>query len=139
MTRGVYAGSFDPVHLGHLAIVERAARTCDELFVVVSGNPDKPGALFDNDERRRLVQASTQHLGNVSALTHSGLTVELAAELGADFLLRGIGKEQATELEMAAMNLRMSGLPTVFLPPDGRSIHTTVSARGQTTLSVSST
>lgn len=87
--------------------------------MVVSGNPDKASAFLGPAERRDLVAAATRHLGNVRAVDHHGLTADLAVELDADFLVRGMGKEQVTEIEMAAANLAFSGLPTVFVPPDG--------------------
>ncbi len=121
MTVGLYAGSFDPPHLGHLALIEMAARWCDPLFVVATGNPNKLDHLFDLDARRQMLAATTAHLDNVVALHHTGLVVDLARELDVDVLIRGMGKDQVTEFEMAAANQAMAGLPTVFLPPDAAS------------------
>ena len=117
VTIGLYAGSFDPPHLGHLSLIEVAARWCDTLYVVAAGNPNKAGALFDLEERRALLSEATRHLGNVIALTLGGLVAPLAASLGVDVLVRGMGKEQAIELQMAVANELVSGIPTVFLPP----------------------
>lgn len=117
MTVGLYAGSFDPLHLGHVGLIEVAASWCTTLYVVAAGNPDKVGALFKLPERRDLVAESVRHLPNVVALVHTGLVVDLAASLGVDVLIRGIGKEQAFEMEMVVANERMSGIPTAFVPP----------------------
>jgi pantetheine-phosphate adenylyltransferase len=118
VTTGLYAGSFDPPHLGHLALIGSAARWCDPLYVVAVGNPRKGDGLFDLAERRELLAASTAPLPGVVPLQHAGLLVRLAADLDVDVLIRGIGKEQATEFEMAYANRIMSGIPTVFLRPD---------------------
>ena len=119
VTVGMYAGSFDPPHLGHLALIGRAAAWCDTLYVVAAGNPSKPDRLLDLEERRGLLAASTRRLPGVIALAHPGLLVELAIDLGVDVLIRSIGKEQAPELQMAVANELAGGPPTVFLAPIG--------------------
>jgi pantetheine-phosphate adenylyltransferase len=119
---GMYAGSFDPPHLGHLSLITRAAAWCDTLYVVAAGNPAKVGRLLDLDERRRLLAASTRHLSPVVALAHHGLLVDLANELGVDVLIRSIGKEQRPEMEMAVANRFAGGPPTVFLAPIGDTV-----------------
>lgn len=117
VTVGLYAGSFDPPHLGHLSLITRAAGWCDTLYVVAAGNPAKVGRLLDLDDRRDLLAASTHHLPGVIALAHTGLLVDLANELDVDVLIRSIGKEQRPEMEMAVANQLVGGLPTVFLAP----------------------
>lgn len=117
MTLSVYAGSFDPPHLGHIALIETAARACDELVVVTVGNPNKRTALLARSQRRDLLAAGTAHAANVTTLEHEGLTAYLAAELGASFLVRAMHKECVLEIEMAAANELISGIPTVFFPP----------------------
>ena len=118
MTVGLYAGSFDPPHLGHVSIIERAAVWCSTLYVVAAGNSLKGGGLFDLGERRQLLEASTGHLDNVVALQHGGLIALLASDLRVDVLVRGIGKEQGQEFEMAVANRYLAGISTVFVPPD---------------------
>jgi len=115
----MYAGSFDPPHLGHLALIEQASRFCSTLYVVAAGNPGKHGSgLFDLPGRRALLAASTRHLSDVIALHHSGLIADLAIDLGVQVFIRGMGKEMASEFEMAAANRQMSGVPTLFLSPE---------------------
>jgi pantetheine-phosphate adenylyltransferase len=122
VTVGMYAGSFDPPHLGHLALIGRAAAWCDTLYVVAAGNPTKASRLLDLEERRALLAESTRHLPGVVALAHAGLLVDLANDLGVDVLIRSIGKEQRPELEMAVANERAGGPPTVFYAPLGETV-----------------
>lgn len=114
MTVALYPGSFDPFHLGHRGIVERAAALFDEVVVAVVPNPGKD-ALLPLGHRVALVQASTADLANVRCAAHSGLTVDAARAEGADVIIRA-GKEPVTELTMAATNERMAGVRTVVLP-----------------------
>lgn len=123
MTVGLYAGSFDPMHRGHLELVEAAARYLDRLFVVAAGNPAKPGSLLSLEQRRELIAAATAHLPNVEGLAHAGLVVALARELGADVLVRGMGKEQRVELQMATINVNLAGPPTLFFAPTAATAH----------------
>ncbi len=123
MAVGLYAGSFDPIHRGHVELVEAAASCLDRLFVVAAGNPDKQGSLLSLDQRRQLIAAATEHLSNVEALAHTGLVVELAQDLGVDVLVRSMGKEQRVELQMAATNTSLSGLHTIFFSPSAGTAH----------------
>lgn len=116
MTVGMYTGSFDPLHLGHLGVIEYAAPLFDELIVAVLANPHKPSALFGAAERVRLIEAATAPLSNVRCVTFDGLTVDLARRETADVLVRALVKELSTERVMAAMNECVSGVPTVFVP-----------------------
>jgi pantetheine-phosphate adenylyltransferase len=115
VTTALYAGSFDPMHLGHLSVVERAAAIFDEVVVAVLGNPAKTSGRLPIDDRVRLIIESTTHLGNVRTLVHDGLTVDAAARCGADVLVRSGHKERTDERTMAAMNERVSGLRTSFV------------------------
>lgn len=128
MTVGLYAGSFDPIHRGHVELIETAATCLDRLFVVAAGNPDKRGSLLSFEQRRQLITAATAHLPNVEALAHTGLVVDLARELGVDVLVRSMGKEQRIELQMAAANVNIAGAPTMFFAPTATTAH--ISSRG---------
>ena len=123
MAIALYAGSFDPFHLGHLGLVETATAIFEKVYVAIAGNPDKAGALLPIDARVALIAESTPHLVDVEVVVCTGLVALYARSLGVDVLLRGIGKEQRREFEMAAANEATSGLPTVFLAPAGTTAH----------------
>jgi pantetheine-phosphate adenylyltransferase len=111
----LYAGSFDPIHRGHVGIIERAAAMYNRVVVAVLANPEKPPGMFLPADRVRLVEEATQFLGNVSSVHFYGLTVDLARSVDADVLVRAAHKEQANEFSMAAMNWRLAGIETIFV------------------------
>jgi nitrilase len=128
VTTALLPGSYDPFHLGHLAVVEWAAGTYDEVVVAVMGNPEKAAGLFTPDERVRLIGVATAHLGNVRSLGFQGLTGALAKQEGADVIIRSDHKEADQERSLAVLNKFMSGgVPTEFAPsfPDTESISAT--------------
>jgi nitrilase len=115
----LFPGSFDPFHLGHLAIVEWAASRYDEVVVAVLGNPDKPAGMFKPAERVRLATLATEHLANVRCLAAQGLTGTLAKEQHADVIIRSAHKERDLERSLAVLNKFFSGgIPTEFAPSD---------------------
>lgn len=120
MTVALYPGSFDPIHLGHLATVEFAARNFDEVVVAVLANPNKSSGMFGAAERVRLVTEACSHLPTVRCVHFYGLTVALAESRRADVVVRAGHKEHGIEWSMAAMNQAMTGIPTAFAPVDGR-------------------
>ncbi len=117
MVRAVYPGSFDPVTLGHLDIARRAARLFDEVIIAVYDAPPKK-LLFETTERIGLWEEAVVGLPNVRIVPYTGLTVDLALELQADVLVRGLRalSDFEYELEMAMTNKRMAGsVESVFL------------------------
>jgi pantetheine-phosphate adenylyltransferase len=117
MGTALYPGSFDPVHVGHLEVIERTAALFDQVVVAVSSNPGKIGLLAPA-ARVALIDASTTHLSNTRALWHEGLTVDLARRVGADVIVRAAGKEVRTERTMAAMNEAVSGIRSFLVAPE---------------------
>jgi pantetheine-phosphate adenylyltransferase len=111
-------GSFDPFHNGHLDVVERAAGLFDQVVVAAIGNPQKHTGLFSLQERAELIEASTAELGNVRVIFRSGLTVEVAAEVGAVAIVKGLRTVSDFEVEtqMAQTNWSLTGIETVLLP-----------------------
>lgn len=117
--KAVYPGSFDPPTNGHLDLIERGSKIFDELVVAVLRNPEK-SPLFSVPERRKMLEAMTEALDNVSVETFDGLTVEYAMSVGASAVLRGIRaiSDYEYELQMALMNRKLQPtLETVFMMP----------------------
>ena len=117
MVKAVYPGSFDPVTLGHLDIAKRAAKLFDEVIVAVYDAPPKR-LLFDTEERMQLWRGCLTHAPNISVTSYKGFTVDLANEVGATALVRGLRalSDYEYELEMALTNKRMSeDVEAVFL------------------------
>jgi pantetheine-phosphate adenylyltransferase len=85
----VYVGSFDPMTLGHLDIIRRAARIFEHVTVGIGINPDK-NTLFSPADRLEMCQASVRDLGNVDVRTFDGLAVEFVKHCGSRILLRGV-------------------------------------------------
>jgi len=115
--KALYPGSFDPVHLGHIDIIERAARVFEELVVAVSVNRDKE-PLFSVEERVELLRVACGHLGNVTVDYFSGLTVDYAVKQGAGVVVRGLRavSDFEFELQMAATNKRINdSIETMFI------------------------
>lgn len=117
MAVAIYPGSFDPITLGHLDLVERGARTFDRLIVCVARNLDK-SALFSLEERLALIGEAAAHLPNVEVRAFDGLLVEAAATMGAGVVLRGLRavSDFDYEFQMAHMNRRLaSGIETIYM------------------------
>lgn len=118
MTIALFPGSFDPFHNGHLEVAERTARLFDELVVAAVRNPQKGEPLFDLAEREAMLAESLAHLGSIRIVSMSTLTVEVAREVGASVIVRGLRAvtDFESELQMAQMNQHLSGIETIFLP-----------------------
>jgi pantetheine-phosphate adenylyltransferase len=118
MTVGLIPGSFDPFHNGHLEVVERASFIFDEIVVAAIRNPQKSEALFDLDERRDMIAESLGHLKNVRIVSISTLLVNVAKDVDATAIVRGLRavSDFETEMQMAQMNHSLSGVETLFLP-----------------------
>jgi pantetheine-phosphate adenylyltransferase len=114
---GLYAGSFDPVHLGHMALIAAAAEKLDRMVVAVAVNPQKRSPMFSVQERLEMLSGACQHLGNVRVAAHGGLLIGIAAQVGATALVRSAGKEHVEEEQMAYLN-GCEGLRTLLVPSD---------------------
>lgn len=113
----IYPGSFDPITLGHLDVIERGCRLFDRVVVAVLRNPNKT-PLFTVAERMELIRTATAHLAHVEVDSFDGLTVTYAKMRGATALLRGLRvlSDFEMELQMAHTNKTLSDeVETVFL------------------------
>ncbi|MEL6105287.1 MAG: pantetheine-phosphate adenylyltransferase [Planctomycetota bacterium] len=121
----VYTGSFDPVTLGHLHIIERASRLFDSLVIGIGINADKR-ALFEPDQRRELVQQVTDGINNVTVQCFEGLAVDFVRSVGSRTMVRGIRPltDIAGEFTMMMANRQLNDqIETVFLMADERFAH----------------
>lgn len=115
--RMLYPGSFDPVTNGHMDVIRRASRMCDELVVAVMHNPDKRGFL-PVAERVKLIEAACTELPNVRVIAHGGLLIECAAQEKADAVVRGVRPlgDFESEFQMAQINRMLGSVETLLLP-----------------------
>ena len=123
--RCVCPGSYDPVTMGHVDVITRAAALYDEVLVAVLHNPAKRGT-FAVDERIKLLDAALADLTNVRIEAFTGrLLVDVCREAGAKVIIKGLRGDTdfAYELPMAQMNRHLAGIETVFLPGDPRFGH----------------
>lgn len=113
----VYAGSFDPITIGHIDVIKRAAKLCDRLLVTVMYNPNKMGC-FTVAERLDFLTRATEGIMNVEIDAWDGLMVDYVRKMNADFVVRGIRGpvDLEGETNLAEINRRLlPGLETVLL------------------------
>ncbi len=118
----VYAGSFDPVTLGHMDLVRRAARLFDRVVVAIGAHPTRT-PLFTVDERLDLLRVAAAALPNIEVTSFSGLLIHYCERIGARILIRGLrhGLDFEYELQIAQANADMSPeVETVFLPTSSK-------------------
>lgn len=124
MRIGLYPGTFDPVTLGHLDIIQRAASLVDRLVIGVAINRDK-GPLFDLDERVEMLQEECARITVAEVVVHpfDNLLIDCAHDVGATVIVRGLRAvaDFEYEFQMVGMNRALdSSVETVFLMADAR-------------------
>ena len=127
--RGVYPGMFDPMHNGHLDLIERSLRIFDELIVAVVANPSKQ-PLFDVKERLEMIDEATAGMARMRITSFDGLLIDLVHREQADCIIRGIRavSDFEYEFQMALMNRKLRHtVETVFLMPHEK--YTYISSR----------
>lgn len=120
----VIPGSFDPITMGHLDIIERAASMFDRVYVTAFSNADKAGSMFSSDEKLHMLRLATSHLDNVICSVESGLTAVFAKEHDA-VIVKGIrnGTDLDYEMTMYGINRAVEGVDTVFIPAKQEYMH----------------
>ena len=127
--RAVYPGMFDPIHNGHVDLIQRSLRIFDELIVAVVTNPTKE-ALFPAKVRLEMIDEATAGLSNLRITSFDGLLIDLVARERADVIVRGIRavSDFEYEFQMALMNRKLrDSVETVFMIPHER--YTYISSR----------
>ena len=118
MKTAIYPGSFDPITLGHINIIKRAANAFDKVIVCISVNSEKNGGLFTPEERLELMRKCI-HVDNVEFDINSGLVAEYARQKGARVLVKGLRavSDYEAEVQMAIINSKINpDLDTIFFP-----------------------
>lgn len=118
-TRAIYPGTFDPITLGHLDIVTRAAQMFDEIVLAIAASPSKK-PMFSLEERIELAREAVAHLPNVEVVGFSDLMANFARAQQANVLVRGLRAVSDFEYEMQLAHMNRHLLPTlesVFLMP----------------------
>jgi pantetheine-phosphate adenylyltransferase len=125
MTKALFAGSFNPLTLGHLDIIERAAPLFDSLLLGVAINLEKSQALFSPQEILEMLKSATSHLPNVEVASFVGLTVSFAKQKGANVLIRALRSfgDYEWEMSLSLANRKMSGLETLVIFGDPQFAH----------------
>ena len=119
MRIAVCSGSFDPITLGHLDIIRRAAACFDKVYVCVSPNASKKNQMFTPEEKLELVKVAVEDLDNVVAELYQGLLAYYAVERGANVIVRGVrnATDFDVEYQLAQINSGIHpGLETMILP-----------------------
>ena len=116
MKKLLYAGSFDPVTIGHMDVIRRAASLCDELIVAVMHNPEKEGNIPPKT-RMAILEKSCRDIPNVSVVMRNGLLIDAAREFQVDAVVRGIRPmgDFEPEYQMAQINRMLGGVETLML------------------------
>lgn len=114
MTKALCPGSFDPLTLGHVDVIERCIARFDSVTVAVVDNPSK-SSLFTAGERKSLIEAT--FADRVSVASFDGLLVDFAASVGADVVVKGLRglADFEVEQQMAQMNRQVGGMDTMFM------------------------
>lgn len=123
--KAVFTGTFDPVTLGHLNVIERGCKLFDQLVVGIGMNPMK-ASLFNIEERVALAKLVVEPFPNVSVEPFDGLAVHFVRQIGARVILRGVRtlSDMEYEFSMSLTNQRLDPeIETVFLMADGEYSH----------------
>lgn len=115
--KAIYAGSFDPFTTGHQNVLMQAAKVFERVYLVIAVNSEKKRRI-DKDIMKNAVEkvVINKGLANVEVLIYEGLTVDIAKEKGAEFLVRGLrnGTDYQYEENIASINAKIAGIETIY-------------------------
>lgn len=116
MKKAIFPGSFDPITLGHLDIVNRGVTLFDEVIIAIGENSSKE-CMFSLEERKKFIENTFKDNPKVKVVSYQGLTTEFCKEIGVNFILRGLRNPADFEFEkaIAHTNRELSKVETVFL------------------------
>ena len=125
MKKGLFAGSFNPPTLGHLDVIERAAKVVDKLFIGLAENIEKPTGVLAASDNLEFLKQITRHLPNVEVVVFNGLAVDFAKKHQIDVFIRSVrsAADLDGEMAMACSNRQLSGLETLLIFGDPRYSH----------------
>ncbi len=126
MRTAICSGSFDPITLGHMDIIRRAAACFDKVWVCVSPNAEKKNQMFTPEEKLQLVKLAVQDLPNVEAELWAGLLADYAVDKGADAIVRGVRNttDFDVEYQLALINRGIyPELETMLMPASAEYQH----------------
>ncbi|MGB0879708.1 MAG: pantetheine-phosphate adenylyltransferase [Polaribacter sp.] len=116
MKKAIFPGSFDPITLGHLDVINRGVRLFDELIIAIGVNSDKK-YMFTLEQRKKFIQDSFLENPKIKVVTYQGLTVDFCKKNNVQFILRGLRNPADFEFEkaIAHTNRDLAPIETVFL------------------------
>jgi len=117
--RAIYPGTFDPLTLGHLDLIERSSKMFEQIIIAIGNNPEK-NPMFNVDERKQMIQKATAHLPNIQIVIFHSLLVDLCKEEKANIIIRGVRTVTDFEYEMQMNHANVSlnkEIETIFLMP----------------------
>jgi pantetheine-phosphate adenylyltransferase len=115
MKTAVFPGSFDPITLGHVDIINRGLPLFDEIILAIGINSDKK-YMFSLEDRLRFLEETFKDEPKIKVMTYKGMTVDFCREQNAGFILRGLRNAIDLEFEksIGQTNFKMSGVETLF-------------------------
>ncbi len=115
MKKAVFPGSFDPITVGHIDIVNRSMKIFDEIIIAIGDNVDKK-YMFSKEKRVELVEQTFRDYDKIKVKSYKGLTVDFCKKNNTEFMIRGLRNPADFEFEksIALTNREMTGIETVF-------------------------